>query len=826
MRKNELQALLNRDEIADYLPYMAYDENSQYFLMQDSSLGFGLEINPIPYAGDAQINAIDSVINLAWPQDTVLQFILYADPFQEKILDLYDKMRDPQYVGYKQNKFIKKWTVNFCDYLKRHRNDGISNDIPVPFRNYRIFFFAKYGLKNLMDYDSENHRMNGFRDSVKGSLTGAQIYNQNMEAKELIHVLYRLMNQGKPYGRKFYNPDQNISDQIIDSESHIEVEDEYIQLNSGFARVKTPRVYSPEPSTYYTNMLLGDLITGGNQSQIPCPYMLTLNILPKSVSKAIYSKANVVMAQRAATKIAPKLERKKQEFSRVVNDMEDGRKYCSAYLTLVTFADTFEKLEQADKVIETVWSKQRFALQNEKWYQMPLFLYSLPFGPYGKVAERIGRFEYVETKAIGATAPIQADWRGTPNPAMLFISRRGQLMSFDLRDSDTNYNCFLAATSGAGKSFFTNYMIMNYLSLGGQVFCIDIGRSYEKLCKHLGGQYIEFSDESNISLNYFSTLTPDMFKKESNADTESVFIMLSRLLAQMAKPKEKITDWEFKTLQNALQEAINRMCKGDCDRLSLDSIIEILKEQSQDLEDRGLQDRRKIDLAEMLEPYSSRHTTGKWFTGEMNVKFNSNFVVLELDHLESNPDLREIVLLMLICLIDQQMYLGDRSVPKLVIIDEAWALFQGQNTGEFIERGYRRARKHGGSYVTITQSIMDFYQKGNSEVGQAIMSNSAWKFLLSQKKEDLERAKKENQLVLSDFEMTLAKNVHTIKGSYSEVFMQADNTHGIARLFVDEYSKYLFNTDPNVVEYLKNKTEQGLSLNEAIEQAMAEKIRA
>jgi conjugal transfer ATP-binding protein TraC len=259
--------------------------------------------------------------------------------------------------------------------------------------------------------------------------------------------------------------------------------------------------------------------------------------------------------------------------------------------------------------------------------------------------------------------------------------------------------------------------------------------------------------------------------------------------------------------------------------VTIDSIIETLKEQSEELENKQLQDRRKSDLAEMLEPFSSRGIVGKWFDGPLNLDFNKKFVVLELEELNSNPELREVVLLMIMSLIDIKLYFGDRSRPKLIIIDEAWQLLRGENTANFIETGYRRARKYKGSFVTITQSVMDFFREDNAGVGQAIISNSAYKFLLVQKKEDLYRAKKEGKLVLSDFELKLAETIHTVPGQYSEIFIKTDRAYGIGRLFVDKFTQYLYSTKPTVVQYIEDRLKDGMSLTEAIDMAIKENVQ-
>ena len=126
-------------------------------------------------------------------------------------------------------------------------------------------------------------------------------------------------------------------------------------------------------------------------------------------------------------------------------------------------------------------------------------------------------------------------------------------------------------------------------------------------------------------------------------------------------------------------------------------------------------------------------------------------MVLELEELNSDPELREVVLLLLISVIDQALYFGDRS-RTLIILDEAWDLLGGANTGPFIETGFRRARKYGGSFVVATQSINDFYSEDSKEIGNAIIANSAFQLLIKQKQEGIERLVKEKKLGMSDFE--------------------------------------------------------------------------
>lgn len=71
---------------------------------------------------------------------------------------------------------------------------------------------------------------------------------------------------------------------------------------------------------------------------------------------------------------------------------------------------------------------------------------------------------------------------------------------------------------------------------------------------------------------------------------------------------------------------------------------------------------------------------------------------------------------------------------KLNVIDEGWRLldFKNHKVGEFIEKGYRTARRHTGAYITITQNIVDFDSDKASSAARAAWGNSSYKIILKQ----------------------------------------------------------------------------------------------
>ena len=170
-------------------------------------------------------------------------------------------------------------------------------------------------------------------------------------------------------------------------------------------------------------------------------------------------------------------------------------------------------------------------------------------------------------------------------------------------------------------------------------------------------------------------------------------------------------------------------------------------------------DQRLTDVGEQLFPFTTQGEYGRFFNGQNNVRFTNDFTVLELEELKGRKHLQQVVLLQLIYQIQQEMYLGERDRPKIVIIDESWDLLGMGDAATFMEHGYRRFRKYGGAAVTITQSVNDLYR---SPTGRAIVENSANMYLLGQKAEAIEALKAERRLPLSEGGYALLTTVHTL----------------------------------------------------------------
>ena len=229
-----------------------------------------------------------------------------------------------------------------------------------------------------------------------------------------------------------------------------------------------------------------------------------------------------------------------------------------------------------------------------------------------------------------------------------------------------------------------------------------------------------------------------------------------------------------------------------------------------------------MHMAVALEPYTKYGVYASYFEGPATIEFTKDFIVLELEELKSKRDLQAVVMQIIMYRITQEMYL-DRSRRKIVIIDEAWDLMGSGSSGHFIEAGYRRARKYGGAFGTITQSVDDYYK---TEASKASINNADWLFLLRQKPENIDRLGKEGKLHIDEWMKRQLSSVSTEHGHYSEIFVHSPMGSGIGRLLLDPFSMMLFSTRAEDFERIKVMREQmGMATTQAIEVLLEEKIK-
>jgi type IV secretory pathway VirB4 component len=214
-----------------------------------------------------------------------------------------------------------------------------------------------------------------------------------------------------------------------------------------------------------------------------------------------------------------------------------------------------------------------------------------------------------------------------------------------------------------------------------------------------------------------------------------------------------------------------------------------------------------------LYPYTKEGLYGKYFSGGRHATFKRLITVFEFEEIKNEPKLLSIVLQILLMEVTNQFLTGDRQTPFMIIVDEAWMLLDF--AASFFAAFVRTVRKYGGSLVICVQNFMDLHKTAEH---RTILENSTWTILLKQDEKGL-GAFKESEAFKEM--IPLIKSISLSPNKYAEALLYTTGVTVVGKLVLDEYSKALFSTDPNDFNFLKNKTKEGIGLDEAVEQLVS-----
>lgn len=815
--KAELKKMTFRNSFSDYLPYVAYDPETQQYHCTDNSIGFLWECTPLLYGNDTIFNNLNGLFTAGLPEGSILQFILYADPHINHTLKEYQNTK------VRKSDIIRESVENVVNYY-HEGTKGFDKTQGIPVRNFRLFVALKiYKNKNIL-----NEILSDIKENIYETLKGVYLNPRPVSPHSLIDLLSKLLNDFPPDDMP-YEEHTPINQQIILSDTVIKTKWDKIVTGNKILRCQTVKRMTNEIGPLTFNLLSGGIGGGRDDgSQINDPFIITVNLIFENQKTNLHGKCNFVLQQEAVGSFAPSLKRKQEEYMWATGELEKGVPFIRVMPIVWHISDNEIRSQETSARIKRIWEAQGLVTQKDRGILNVLFMSALPFGLFnvGKNLDFIKRDNICQPEAAVRCLPIQTDFSGSGAPVSLFVGRKGQIVKMDIFDKHaSNNNALISAASGSGKSFLMNSLVFNYFSSGAIVRIIDIGRSYKKLCSVLNGNFINFAKDSNIVLNPFTNVV----------DIDDDIGSLSAIVAQMiySTTQEVPDETEMTLIKSAIYWAYEKFAnEADIDKIykylnkypKYTGTDDLLKSNPEDENSNShfTDDLRNISvkLAFNLQNFTSHGTYGKWFNGTSTLDIaRDDFVILELEELAAQPELFGVITLQLINYVTSNLYLSDRSQKRLIIFDEAWRFFkEGSMLKNVIEDGYRRARKYGGSFTTITQSLLDLKMAG--DVGDVIQANSAYKFYLESS--DFEKAKQEKIIDYEPFVMDLLKSVQNRRPKYSEVFVDGPGGQGVMRLVVDPYSYYIYTSDADDNAKIDSYTRNGATYAEAIKKMVEE----
>lgn len=824
--KRRWQDNLIEEEVraSSIIPVVAYDDDRKYFLMDDRTVGVAFMCIPASFANEQMQDRLRGFLNQAYPENAVLSFTLFKSP------DIYAQMASMRYIRNDYNDpLMREIMEERMKFIEGHSKDPIVTrtkrgiyDIGM-MMDQKLIVTLKVPIAGRKPTAEEVDDICDLAESVSSGLQTAELHPVQMNAGQYIRIMETMLNWSKSASwrdsHEAWDEGKPINEQIFDFDTDITVERGRLTLGGQNVHVLSAKRL-PE-AIYFGEAIrfIGDLSGAG--VSVRHNYMVTVNVYmpsPEKTKNVLDRKRQFATNQAFGPmlKFVRALGEKYEGYNQLDKSLGSGYKPVKLSYTVAVFTETEEEVIQASAMIRNLWREQRFDIMNDTFAMLPCFINMLPLcADHNSVTDTF-RYKTMTTEHASPLLPIFGEWKGTGTFHTSLMSRNGQLMSLSLHDSNTNKNAVICAESGSGKSFLVNELVMAYLSEGAQIWIIDVGRSYEKLCEVVGGDFIHFGDATDVSLNPFGLVENTVLEVDEETGEEVVIDgyeaesdALFSIVSAMASVKGQLSEFQQAVLKQIMQDVWNEHGKG----MLIDHISESCLAH---------EDQRVKDVGTQLHPFSSKGGYGKYFSRPNNINFKNRFTVLELDDLQGRQHLRQVVLLQLIFQVGREIFLGERGRKKLLIIDEAWDLLKEGEVAVFMEHAYRKFRKYGGSAVIATQSVNDLYE---NPVGRAIAENSASMFLLGQTAETVESIKRTKRLELPEAGYEMLKGVHTVLGAYSEIFVKSNAGIGIGRLVVGDFQKLLYSTDPTDVAAINEYRERGMKTTDAINQVLEDRKR-
>lgn len=810
--------LTARHPIKDLFSFKWFDADDNLMFIADGpsfAVGFMFAISPLNGAGvdtEEQLEALASSV----PPDTIIQFSKCSSSNVDHIVDAWAATRLK--IG-KDDPDILKMVNNRSDFFKiTARGPSLLPDTRMHPRAYSYFVSVRIPFKGSLNDDSEYSAFIEStlftRKTIEGILASASMSSKVLNENEVKYVLRELINPHlDPHTREAEQVNGiSVVDDIIDNSSRMRV------LSNGGLEfstmqedddpiVVTPLTVDATPKALYLpamELTLGNPLS--MNERITCPYFAytIIHVLhPDDAKDELATKFGLLTKQTMTDSawfraMMGSLFERKDRAERLLSQANNGKRLVRAYTGINIYTPKSEVRSQSEYV-KGLYRNAGFRLSEESYISLPVFIASIPMqyspamDPPNKGLQRAWLMSSLNAVSM---LQVQGDWSGThkTKEGVLLVSRAGQLATFNLFESETNYNFVVVAESGSGKSFFTNEIVLDIRARGGLIRIIDVGNSYLKFVETNGGELISFDPDNPRSLNPFTGI-------KEQKDLDELVPMLQDLLRLMAfplTPEEQTPMFQYQLLDKAITEAWLQK-RENCELFDVVTWLQ------------NYDDPRAQDLAIQLEPYShGRYRI--WFSGKRSIDLDNPLIVLELEALKRDPNLQSVVLQMMMYQITQEMYLSSREILKLLIIDEAWDLFSGLKSGKFIETAFRRIRKYNGSAGVITQRYKDF---DASAAARAAFDNSAWQFTLSQKS-GIAEAQEAGYLPKGDRILEMVSSVKSGNG-YSEILVQRGRDMGIFRFITDRHTYYTFTTNPKDTNKLNAEVNAGLSMEEAID---------
>lgn len=766
--------------LKDRLPYWHFDNDIMVF--EDGSLGFGYKLEGF----DINCTTSEKINQLSTNLEHLMTGIeegLSIQFFYKVSSDYQEKINEHENISINAPAIYQDVTDARIEFLKTNMDyhNYFKSEVYLFIRSEKHKYskqkfwesLKKYEPIFKTEYDAFKKKFLRTNKQVENALNHCDLSPKKLNAVDWHNICFeyfnleRKQNLGSPKYRdeSFYlSPD--FKEQI--SLTDISFSKDHLEIGKKKFRVITLGLL-PEGVTHAAMI--------HNFTKLPFHFWLSQGVKIEDQKKEL---ERLQLQRRIAHSMASgsknvsdiESESKLGQIEELIKELLDGsEKLVSMNMSLTIWDENLEELDnKTDMVLKAFKGLNQSEGLLETYPSFDAFLGSGPGVCNGL------RNKKVKSSNASHLCPIYGNWKGNNEAVCLLPTRDYSLFSLDPFAKELpNWNGLIFGGSGAGKSFSICQLMLQFYGQNPtpKIVWIDNGASSQRLLEVLDGEFIDLNIDSKICLNMFD------LNGEDAPSTSKVKLILAALESILKDEDSRGLPKRDKAL---LEEAIF---------MTYDKVKKrtpVLSDLKSVLENHHHSEMKKY--SEILYSWTGNTAFGRMLDGQSNVTLNKDLITIEMKGLDTYPDLQNVFLLLFTDFIKNEAS-KDTSKPYLLIIDEAWKLFETQSGLSFTLEAYRTFRKFNGGIWCISQNYKDFLS--NQDIKNAVFPNTSSVFILRQRKIDWEDFQK--TMDFSEDETEVIKSLELVKGEYSEFLYMQDERKVILRLIPDPLSYWICTTD-------------------------------
>ena len=373
-------------------------------------------------------------------------------------------------------------------------------------------------------------------------------------------------------------------------------------------------------------------------------------------------------------------------------------------------ADTVEELDSVSKELDNTLSSllivaKQATLEQEEGFKstLPLFM------------DKLQVWRNMDTTSLAMTFPFSTASL-TRNEGILYgINQHdGSLIIFD-RFTLENSNSVILGKSGGGKSFMVKLECLRLLMMGVDVIILDPENEYKNIAAAVGGEFVEFSSNSQYKINPFELTAESPEPDELSNKILDLHSLMRVMMGDLTPTQDAMLDRALVLAYRNKGITQDPSTFGQPPPL-LEDLYKVFI---------GMETPEAREMADRLEKYVKGSAAGI-FNQQSSFDIKNPFTVFGVRDLEEN--LRPVAMYIILEYIWNRVRKGERK-KRVLIVDEAWYLIKNKDSGAYLHNFAKRARKYKLGMTTITQDVEDFL---NTEEGKAIITNSSLQIILKQ----------------------------------------------------------------------------------------------